>query len=608
MPQLRQVSEKLDGCDMMKCGQNWHGGDVQNGCGKGFSWKNVKPYKRNIDDHPAHRKVRKTGADLWLTIGLAVAAEPEQGDLLAEWLLPTGGPVQCDACRLPVRGPRFACLHCRESFDVCHMCVGDFTKLVPRETAAGCARKGRLHLVTHVFNIKWNSAAESLHAGAALKQPALVSRVESRIREHRSPFIASAAWCGPLRDYAYYRGERGLGYYKQAPSREETVRQQASALLHEIDAEMESQGGARLQDEAERLADKGGKIELSHLSRCLFRFGLDLTNEERETLRRALDPRRAGRVLVGDIEELLRSAEEVAAVGAQLLGEVFAFGSIVGLAGLAPFAPEREHPRVVRTHSSSLRAGARRAAQCRRQTGEETFVCLGGTPLLKLRNQGWKLADAARRPAIGEERVVRLVPGSATQPPALSWERPWRPPDMQPQPAAHRTSMPRRFCASAAFRLEKQFTWKTKVLPLDVITALVYAPTRLASAAPAVLSAPSIDRARLFCLWTSNGRGFDFMARSISDCRAWVLTLGRILRARGVYARVRTRRAFVRQLVRARIEKQAEAYRMSVGEVWMIALRRAAEALGRPFQEYQGHAGVCICCPATQSGGDSLRR
>merc|ERR1711924_390419 len=108
------------------------------------------------------------------------------------------------------------------------------------------------------------------------------------------------------------------------------------------------------------------------------------------------------------------------------------------------------------------------------------------------------------------------------------------------------------------------------------------------------MGAPSVDRARLFSLWTKKGRGFDFMARSTADCQAWVLTLGRALQAQGAFARVRTQRAFAVRLLQVRIEMQAEIFRLSVGELWMIALRRSAEARRIRFREYQGKIGTCI--------------
>jgi hypothetical protein len=43
-PTCGRTVEKLDGCDLMKCGQDYHGGNVQNGCGASFRWTQVGAY------------------------------------------------------------------------------------------------------------------------------------------------------------------------------------------------------------------------------------------------------------------------------------------------------------------------------------------------------------------------------------------------------------------------------------------------------------------------------------------------------------------------------------------------------------------------------------
>lgn len=587
-PSCGRLVEKLDGCDLMHCGQNYHGGEVQNGCGEGFRWSEAAQYKRKLVDDPTYRKVHLA------TIQLGTDRPPPREELLVEWLTSTGDLVLCDACKLQLRGPKFTCLHCPDVFVVCHACVMDYTRLVPCEGASSSCLKGRLHRLDHVFRIAWNPAWEGMAVGLPFLSPQrLIPRYESKDLDDNSVFVASAAWCGPMRGYAFYRGQYGVGYYKQGPSREDTLRQQARALLLQISEEMRTQGDTDVKAEVGALARESGFLGLAEWSRCLFRFGIDLTNSEREVLRRVLDPDQVGHISVGDIANLLEGAEEVAVNNAHLLREVLAGGR------LPPIDQEADEPDDLaksesgesHAQSSASRNRARLLSQRRRQAGEDMFVCIGGTPLLKLRRhaQTWqhRLVTIARKQPVGEERVVRLIPGSATQPPALSWDLP-----QTEEMGASLALGPRRLLGTA---VAHPF-WKTKVLPLDLISALTYAPTRAASAAPDAIKAPSIDRARLFCLWTASGRGFDFMARSTSDCQAWVLTLGRILRARGVFARIRTRRAFVFRLVQVRIETQAEAYRMSSGELWMIALRRVAKGLQLPVREYKGRLGVCIAC------------
>lgn len=43
-PQCGRVVNKLGGCDSMRCGQDAHGGNVQNGCGARFNWSNAQQY------------------------------------------------------------------------------------------------------------------------------------------------------------------------------------------------------------------------------------------------------------------------------------------------------------------------------------------------------------------------------------------------------------------------------------------------------------------------------------------------------------------------------------------------------------------------------------
>ncbi len=43
-PKCRRVVERVAGCPSMICGQNYHGGDVQSGCGAKFNWDKAAPY------------------------------------------------------------------------------------------------------------------------------------------------------------------------------------------------------------------------------------------------------------------------------------------------------------------------------------------------------------------------------------------------------------------------------------------------------------------------------------------------------------------------------------------------------------------------------------
>jgi hypothetical protein len=43
-PHCQRVVQHLGGCASMICGQNYHGGDVQSGCGKAYTWTQALPY------------------------------------------------------------------------------------------------------------------------------------------------------------------------------------------------------------------------------------------------------------------------------------------------------------------------------------------------------------------------------------------------------------------------------------------------------------------------------------------------------------------------------------------------------------------------------------
>ena len=48
-PSCNRVVNHMGGCDAMVCGRNYHGGDVQDGCGASFNWTSAKRYKASVD-------------------------------------------------------------------------------------------------------------------------------------------------------------------------------------------------------------------------------------------------------------------------------------------------------------------------------------------------------------------------------------------------------------------------------------------------------------------------------------------------------------------------------------------------------------------------------
>lgn len=99
-PYCRRVVERIDGCDSMVCGENYHGGDVQQGCGKGFQWDKAPPYEAEIPSQPK--------------INEFLAKAPQQAQDYRH-------DESCDGCGEEIVGLRFSCLHC-PSFNLCASC------------------------------------------------------------------------------------------------------------------------------------------------------------------------------------------------------------------------------------------------------------------------------------------------------------------------------------------------------------------------------------------------------------------------------------------------------------------------------------------------------
>lgn len=50
-PHCKRVVQHMGGCSSMICGQNYHGGDKQSGCGKSFDWDQAEPYRPTGDSN-----------------------------------------------------------------------------------------------------------------------------------------------------------------------------------------------------------------------------------------------------------------------------------------------------------------------------------------------------------------------------------------------------------------------------------------------------------------------------------------------------------------------------------------------------------------------------
>lgn len=111
-PSCKRTIQKLDGCDSMKCGQDYHGGNIQNGCGHNFNWSSAPAYIPQVGS-----AVRQPGD--------FTSQMPENAHLVKHEHAP-GAPVLCDNCHHPVVGVRLKCLNC-PSFSQCFDCSLGFT-------------------------------------------------------------------------------------------------------------------------------------------------------------------------------------------------------------------------------------------------------------------------------------------------------------------------------------------------------------------------------------------------------------------------------------------------------------------------------------------------
>ncbi len=105
-PGCKRIVEKIDGCSLMICGQNFHGGDVQNGCGAKFDWNIAKAYKSQLQDQPKREKNSFTLPQVYVNANHY--------------------PFSCTKCSSEIIGIRFECINC-EYANFCENCEEEST-------------------------------------------------------------------------------------------------------------------------------------------------------------------------------------------------------------------------------------------------------------------------------------------------------------------------------------------------------------------------------------------------------------------------------------------------------------------------------------------------
>lgn len=119
-PNCQRPVQKLEGCDSMKCGQDAHGGNLQDGCGHSFRWSDAKRYAACVSkkDRPKASKIRS------MTERQAQSAKLRGANSFHPF-------THCSNCSLAgqgIKGLRFRCIHC-ENYNLCSSCepqVGEF--------------------------------------------------------------------------------------------------------------------------------------------------------------------------------------------------------------------------------------------------------------------------------------------------------------------------------------------------------------------------------------------------------------------------------------------------------------------------------------------------
>uniref|UniRef100_A0A6B2L4W0 RBR-type E3 ubiquitin transferase n=1 Tax=Arcella intermedia TaxID=1963864 RepID=A0A6B2L4W0_9EUKA len=143
-PHCGRPIQKLEGCDSMVCGSDYHGGNIQNGCGKRFNWSQSQPYK-------------STGLSGPKTVEFQPPPNPKQRTRHGDW-------IPCDNCKQQIVGLRFSCVHCR-SFNLCENCEFKVD-----------------HHKNHVFRIfEKTEEDEILQIAARAQKPSLMENIASKI-------------------------------------------------------------------------------------------------------------------------------------------------------------------------------------------------------------------------------------------------------------------------------------------------------------------------------------------------------------------------------------------------------------------------------------------
>eukprot|EP00746_Dinoflagellata_sp_MGD_P130395 gnl/MRDRNA2_/MRDRNA2_64332_c0_seq1.p1 gnl/MRDRNA2_/MRDRNA2_64332_c0~~gnl/MRDRNA2_/MRDRNA2_64332_c0_seq1.p1 ORF type:complete len:734 (+),score=125.38 gnl/MRDRNA2_/MRDRNA2_64332_c0_seq1:69-2204(+) len=133
-PKCNRCIQKLGGCDSMVCGQDYHGGQIQNGCGHRFAWSKAKQYQPQDKSH--HLKMMQD------EFGKRKKQQHQQRQL---WEIASSSFLRCAACKAVMQGPCFLCLNC----NCLALCLGCHSKPGPH------GKHSKQHGPQHIFRIVW---------------------------------------------------------------------------------------------------------------------------------------------------------------------------------------------------------------------------------------------------------------------------------------------------------------------------------------------------------------------------------------------------------------------------------------------------------------------
>jgi hypothetical protein len=133
-PQCGRVVERLSGCDAMVCGQDYHGGNAQVGCGHSFQFSRAPAYEQRQHELPEMARFD--------------AQPPEQIQQIAQMLC-EGVERCCDLCSEPIKGPAIQCVNCPD-FSVCAACDAKHDITAQTQSTNGEQR----HPDGHLFQVQ----------------------------------------------------------------------------------------------------------------------------------------------------------------------------------------------------------------------------------------------------------------------------------------------------------------------------------------------------------------------------------------------------------------------------------------------------------------------